>query len=226
MGEDGDERGLVCVFRGCQHGGMSARGGAEPVIVWSRFNRGIAIAAWVFSTVIAVSLLVTPDLRYLTALAVPAALSLLAWAIYWRPRVIVDGTAVELVNATRTVRIPWEAVTGVSTRFALTIRTETGRYPATSAPAPGAYGTYAANRELSRDVRESAARPDSYRQSGELDGTDSGEASAVVLHYWEAWSQAGGRLGTAPVAITWHLLAIGTMTAATALAVLALLTLP
>jgi len=205
---------------------MSARAGNEPVIVWSRFNRGIAVAAWVFSAVIAVSLLITPDLRYLTVLAVPVALSLLAWTIYWRPRVIVDGTGVELVNATRSVRIPWQAVTGVSTRFALTIRTETGRYPATGAPAPGAYGTYAANRELSRDVRDRAAGADSYRQSGELDGTDSGEASAVVLHYWDAWSNDGGRVGTAPVAITWHVLAIGVTIAATTLAVLALLTLP
>jgi hypothetical protein len=205
---------------------MSARGGGEPVIVWSRFNRGVAIAAWVFSAVIAISLLFTPDARYLTVLAVPVALSLLAWAIYWRPRVVVDGEAVELVNATRSVRIPWEAVTGVTTRFALTISTEKGRYPATGAPAPGAYGTYAANRELSRDVRERAVRPDSYRQSGELEGTDSGEASAVVLQHWDAWSRAGGRRGPAPAVVTWHPTAIGATTAATALAVLALITLP
>ncbi len=205
---------------------MSARANGEPVIVWSRFNRGVAIVAWVFSAVIAVSLLFTPDARYLAALAVPVALSLLAWAIYWRPRIVVDDAAVELVNATRSVRIPWEAVTGVTTRFALTILTERGRYPATGAPAPGAYGTYAANRELSRDTRARAVGPDSYRQSGELEGTDSGEASAVVLQHWDAWTRAGGRRGTAAVEVRWHLTAIGATTAATALAVVSLVTLP
>ncbi len=204
----------------------SVRKNQDPVIVWSRFNRGVAVAAWLLSAVIAVSLLITPDVRYWVALTVPVAVSVLAWAIYWNPRVVVDDRAVHLVNASRTITIPWEAVTGVTTQYALTIATDQRRYSATGAPAPGAYGTYAANRELSRAARASDPGAASYRPHGELDGTDSGDAFAVVHQHWEAWSKAGGRRDSRTTTVRWHTSVLVAASATTVAGVIALFLLP
>jgi hypothetical protein len=60
------------------------------------------------------------------------------YAVLVRPAVMVDGAGVRLRNVLRDVEVPWPALAGVSTRFALTLHTHDGRQlRAWAAPASG-----------------------------------------------------------------------------------------
>ncbi|WP_162941894.1 PH domain-containing protein [Desertimonas flava] len=58
-----------------------------------------------------------------------------AWAAFWRPEVVVSDGGVRLVNVTRTIDVPWPAITAIEMRFALEIETAYGRFTAWAAPA-------------------------------------------------------------------------------------------
>jgi len=58
-------------------------------------------------------------------------------ALFWRPAVIVDDEGAELRNVLRDVRVPWAALDGVETRYALTLVSAGRRYTAWAAPTTG-----------------------------------------------------------------------------------------
>ena len=57
-------------------------------------------------------------------------LGLLAWLLFWHPRVDVTDEGVTLVNPLRTIRVPWAALINVETQYALTLVTPDGRHRA------------------------------------------------------------------------------------------------
>lgn len=65
---------------------------------------------------------------------------LIAYAVFWRPAVFVDDDGVTLRNLVRDVRVPWPALTGVDTRYALTLITDQCRYQSWAAAAQGRPG--------------------------------------------------------------------------------------
>lgn len=58
-----------------------------------------------------------------------------AWALFWRPEVVVSDGGVRLVNVTRTIDVAWPAITAIEMHFALQIETASGRFSAWAAPA-------------------------------------------------------------------------------------------
>jgi hypothetical protein len=181
---------------------------ARREVFRSRFNRGIAIVAWVLAAIIGGSVLFAPVSAWLL-LAIPAAGAYLAWLVFWRPTVAVDDEGVELVNATYTVTVPWAALIQVETRYALTLRTPKRGYSATAAPAPGAMGTFHANRDFRMPKRGDAGqRPAQHSRPSDMARTDSGDASAMVVERWNELSDAGriplGEADATPVRLRVH----------------------
>lgn len=62
-------------------------------------------------------------------------IALAAWAMFWRPEVAVSDGGVRLVNVTRTIDLPWPAITAIEMKWVLELETAYGRYSAWAAPA-------------------------------------------------------------------------------------------
>jgi hypothetical protein len=128
------------------------------------------------------------------------------WAIFWNPRVEVSDGGVRLVNVTRTIDVPWPAITGIETRYALTLITAYGRFAAWAAPAPSAGG---ALRTAMRS-RPSAGDDDVVDAvtMGEIAGTASGDAAAIVRRRWDRLRSGGflddPQLEFAAPPVRWH----------------------
>ena len=85
----------------------------------------------------------------LRALPLSIAIVYLCWLVFWYPYVGVDPGGVTIRNIARTYHLTWPAITGVETRYALTLVTRTGRVVAWAAPAGSRYvGSRATGREL------------------------------------------------------------------------------
>lgn len=93
----------------------------------SAFWRAFAIlwAAFVLFNVADIALRGFPR-GGITALAAIAPLSVLVYAVAWRPAVVADSDSVEIRNPLRTVRIAWSSVTGISVTDSLRVITRQG----------------------------------------------------------------------------------------------------
>lgn len=114
------------------------------------------------------------------------------WAVFWRPSVIVSDAGVRLVNVTRTIDVPWPALRGVETRYALTLDTAYGKFAAWAAPAPGA-GTALRTSMRSRSPRRDTDDDTEVKGAsmGDIEGTSSGDAATIVRRRWERLRDAG-----------------------------------
>lgn len=163
--------------------------------------------------------------------ALPAApwLALLAgsaWAVFWRPEVVVDLGGVRLVNVFRTIDLPWPAIHAIDTKWALTLITAYGRYTAWAAPAPGVHATRRATRQDTQHLPASTASHEGIRP-GDLPSSASGSAALAIRRHWEQLRDAGylddPRLEHDRAPVRWHVeIVIGAL-ALVAMAVLALL---
>ena len=135
-----------------------------PEEVSPRWGRVLAVAIAVFcvGTTLAIGFF---DSWTNAALGAPwlALFALAAWAIFWRPCVVVSDAGVRLVNVSRTIDVPWPALQGIETRWALTLVTAYGRFTAWGAPAPGAYSAF---RAVGTRPHDTLAASDGYRPSG------------------------------------------------------------
>ena len=192
---------------------------AEREVFVSRFNRVLAVLIWAAAAALIVGLLVSVhDARLLYV--VPCALfAFIGWAMLWRPRLTVADEGIEVVNVTRTIRIPWQALIHVDTKYALTLYTPGRKFPVWSAPAPGTARTLRATRQETAGRVGKPKVADSVRRPGDLLSTESGAAAEVVRRRWAALQQSGaidsGLGDETPVSIRWH---------STTLAVLVVLT--
>lgn len=110
--------------------------------------------------------------------------------LFWRPAVIVDDVAVELRNVVRDVRVPWDVLEDVTTRYALTLHAGGRRHQSWAGPAPGR--TARARRQP--DKRWIPGGADPRTASRDLNA-DSGAAAFLVEQGWRAWRD---RRGSAP----------------------------
>ena len=171
------------------------------------FGRGLTLVVAVLGVVVVVFVFATSGLTD-ALLTLPWVLLFASscWAIYWRPRVVVSNGGVRLVNVTRTIDVPWPSLTDVETRYALTLVTAYGRFSAWAAPAPSA-GT--ALRTAMRS-RPRAAEGDAVTTvtKGDMVGTPSGDAAAMVRRRWERLRATGflddPRLEFDQPPIRWH----------------------
>ena len=170
------------------------------------FSRGTAGAVIALCAISAVAVLLsgrTVDrVQIIPWLVFVAAMS---WAMYWRPCVEVSAGEVKVVNVTRTYDIPWPAIEGIDTRWALTLETTYGRVRSWAAPAPG--------RQLLRRIDRGDLTIPGYRvgdvaRPSDLSGTESGAAALIVRQRWQALREDGflddARLEFERMPVTWH----------------------
>ena len=143
------------------------------------------------------------------------------WMVFWHPEVRVDDHGVTLVNVWHSVEVPWGALIGIETKWALTLVTPQRRYRAWAAPAPG--------RSVMRHEH-----PDTHRlrdaaiggeiRPGDLPHVDSGAAANLVREHWTAVRESGALDDIDPAdesvtqSIHWWLIGAGAVLAALAVA--------
>ncbi|MGO4593379.1 PH domain-containing protein [Leifsonia sp. 2TAF2] len=200
---------------------------AEREVFVSRFNRVLAVLIWAAAVALTVGLLVSVHDARLLYIVPGALFAFVAWAMLWRPQLTVADDGITVVNVTRTIHIPWEALIAVDTKFALTLYTPGHRFPVWAAPAPGTGSTLRATRNETRGRLGRPRVEDSVRRPGDLLGTESGAAAEVVRRRWTMLQDSGaidaGRADETPVAVRWHIAALVALVVLLAATVAALL---
>jgi hypothetical protein len=200
---------------------------ADGDVFVSRFNRVLAILIWAACAALAVGLALSVRDARLLYLVPVALFAVLAWATLWRPLLVIGDAAITVVNVTRTIRVPWEALIHVDTKYALTLYVPGAKYPVWSAPAPGTARTLRATRNETRGRVGRPSVDDTVRRPGDLLGTESGAAAEVIRRRWTALQNAGaieaGRADETPVAVRWHVVTLTGLAVLTAGSVAALL---
>lgn len=140
-----------------------------------------------------------------------------AWAVFWRPAVTVNDAGVSLRNVLRTIDLPWPSIHRIDTRYALTLYTAYGRYAAWAAPAPSRSRVAEVTGAEVGHLPESTYAAGGSVRPGDLPGTSSGQAAAVVRRRWEALRDAGhlddARLERDRPVVQWHWWTIGVLAA-------------
>lgn len=216
----------------CDDGGVVGSG-AEPLVYRPTFVRALAAVVWSGVAVSAVMVALDDAAQLLRWLPPLALLALGVHVLFWRPAVVVDDEAVLLRNLVRDVRVPWQRLEAVDTRFALTLHTDAGRFVAWAAPAPGRLGTAVARRDTHGLVLL-GGEPERGVSASAGPGSDSGGAALMVRLRWQQTSSRPGSPGSpgtphggsepAAVAVRWSrplLLALLLAAAASAAALLA-----
>lgn len=150
-----------------------------PVTTPLTFRTRLAQVLTIVVAVLGVVALVTTAIdggavALLTSLAPVALVVALAWAVFWRPRVVVGDDGITLVNVTRTVHVPWSRFRSADTRWALTIETDGARYSSWAVPAGSGFGARMTPR------RERTWSP----AAGKLGSSGTAEAAALAIGGW------------------------------------------
>jgi hypothetical protein len=160
--------------------------------------------------------------------AVPlVTLAYLAWWVAWYPAVVVAETEVTLRNPLATIKVPWNALVTVDTRYALALVTPRRKYTAWAAPAPGIFGVQRARADHVRGLPETTYGPAGSIRPGDLANSDSGAAAYQVRRRWSELLAAGtveaGKADAIAVRVrpNWTPIAVGAVLLAAAAAVLA-----
>jgi len=182
---------------------------AEREVFVSRFNRVLAVLIWAAAAALTLGLLVSVHDARLVYIVPGAMFAFIAWAMLWRPLLIVADDGITVVNVTRTVEIPWEALIAVDTKYALTLYTPGHRFPVWAAPAPGTTSTLRATRNETKGRVGHPRVQETMRRPGDLLSTESGAAAEVVRRRWTTLQDSGaidaGRADETPVSIHWHI---------------------
>jgi len=187
-------------------------------LLHSRFNRIMAIIVWAAAALVAAVGLWGAEQSLVWIYPAAALAAFLAWAALWRPGVGVGAEGVVVRNVTYSVLIPWESLIHLDTKHALTLHTPGRRFAVWSAPAPGIMTSQIISRRpLNREERAVGRAP----RTGDLLGSDSGDAAMIIRDEWHRRLDAGlvtlGVADEAPVMRRWDIPVV----AASALLVLA-----
>lgn len=118
-------------------------------------------------------------LRQLPALVL---VGTLVYATCTRPLVAVGPAGVLLRNVVRDVRVPWAALDGIDTRYALTLTVGSRRFAAWAAPASSRFSTARATPGDLKSVHWAAA--DGPIPASATLRSDSGAAAALIRRFW------------------------------------------
>lgn len=169
---------------------------------FGRLIAGTLIAGCAFAALSLITEGVKPVVRVWPWLAL---VGLVGWALYWRPKVVVNAGGVRVVNVFRTIDIPWPAIQEIETKWALTISTAFGNVRAWAAPAPG--------RQLMRRAEPADRKIGGYRggdvvRTGDLLQSESGAAAQIIrqrlLHHRKAGHLDEAKLEFDHLPIHWH----------------------
>lgn len=178
------------------------------VTVHSRVNRGMALLCWSLLAVLGVLGAMQAEPRGIVAALI--AIAWLGYGVYvalWAPALIVDRAGAEIRNPLRTVRVAWDALIHVDTRYSLTLFTPERRWPVWCAPQAGALSARRKARRVrddNRDPRDPRNPLDAGMRIGDIPGTESGDAAALVRARWATAPAGGGADAVAvPVVLHW-----------------------
>lgn len=196
----------------CHHGEVINSDENSSTVFVSRFNRILCVLVWVLCAVLAVGALTTTDSASRHWFLVPIAwIGVCAFTVLWAPRLSVDDDVVTVRNVTRTITVPWSALIHVDTKYALALYTPGRTFSVWAAPAPGSVTVLRLARRDPRSVSDSSVTT----RPGDLPGTDSGNAAAIVRSRWESLKSRNriptGIAGDVPVAVLWNTRAITTV---------------
>ena len=154
----------------------------------SKTNRGLAALSAFFVVAFGIAMAFNAFGARGYAIVVVGSLWLLItiWLFLWRPRLEVREHGVRIVNPVRTIEIPWPAIVHVDTKFSLTIFTPLGRFAVACAPQPGQLASRRAMKRAEKEPNSHVAL-DAGVRIGDLPGTDSGDAAALVRDRWDSW---------------------------------------
>ncbi len=142
----------------------------------------------------------------------------LAWAMYWRPSLLVQEHGITVENVLRTHFVPWPSIEAIDTRYSLTLRTAHGRVGVWAAPAPGRHRTLGLAPKDFDGVGLSARGSHGELRPNDAITTPTGNLAQLIRGHWEQLRDAGAfSAGVDPDAATvrWHR---GTVTVVAALA--------
>ncbi|WP_123698344.1 PH domain-containing protein [Agrococcus jenensis] len=195
----------------------------HAVTVHSRVNRGVAVACWALLAVLGALVALQSEPRgALAAVILAVWLGYAVLVFLWAPALVVDDRGAELRNPLRTVRVLWDALIHVDTKYALTLFTPGRSWPVWVAPQPGALAARRAARRARDGDRTDPRSPlDTGVRVGDLPGTESGDAAALVRRRWAALADrsADAEAIAVPVTVHWARVAVlvaGPVLAATA----------
>lgn len=142
--------------------------------------------------------------------------AVLAWALFWRPMLIVEEHGITVVNVLQTHFVPWPAIERLDTRFSLTLYSATRKIPVWVSPAPGRHRVLGLSRADFTGVGESARGEHGSLRPGDAVSTPSGNLAQLIRGHWERLRDAGMfDRGVDPEAatVTWHGLTIAVVVA-------------
>ncbi len=106
----------------------------EDVYV-STYGKVLTVATGIAGVLAVVGVATAGDLRTtLLAAAIAGLVVGAAWALFWRPRVVLDDAGVTVVNVVRTIAVPWPLLDGAEAGWSLVVRTAGHRWTAWAAP--------------------------------------------------------------------------------------------
>jgi hypothetical protein len=120
----------------------------------------------------------------LRGIAVTAFFVTVVYAAFWRPRLIIRESGVNVRNVIVTHEIEWGAITRIDTKWGLTLFLGKRRINVWAAPAPSRYAALTASRDQGQYLPETTYLAGTVRP-GDLVTTDSGGAAALVRRHWE-----------------------------------------
>ncbi len=153
------------------------------------FGRALSVVTAVIVGLGLAGFVVEGDLNIIVRFSWPLVLlAVLAFAMFWFPRVDVAEHEVTVRNVFTTYHVPWPAIENVDAKYALTLYTAEGKVTAWASPAPN---RYAAQAGTLGDARLAASASGTSPRPGDLPGTQSGAIAFVIRSHWEDLRERG-----------------------------------
>ncbi|MFC5929508.1 PH domain-containing protein [Cryobacterium melibiosiphilum] len=127
----------------------------------------------------------------------PALLAFSAFALFWRPKIVIDDDEVTVTNVFHTVAVPWPLIERIDTKYSVTLHTPTRRVSVWAAPSPGVRGAISIERGDVRNLNASAYGAGNSVRPGDSVSTPSGQVAFVLRQRWEEL-QGDGALTAQP----------------------------
>jgi hypothetical protein len=160
----------------------------------SRSGRILAVVfVLVFSGAAATTAATGDIVEALRGVSVTAFLALSIYAAFWRPRLIIRETGVNVRNIVATHEIEWGAIERIDTKWGLTLFLKNRRISVWAAPAPSRYAAMFASRDQGQHLPETTYLAGTVRP-GDLVTSDSGGAAALARRHWERRTNDSARV--------------------------------
>lgn len=135
-----------------------------------------------------------------------------AFVVLWAPALVVDRDGSAIRNPLRTIRVPWEALIHVDTKYSLTLFTPGRSWSVWCAPQAGRLSARRKARRArddDRDPRDPRSPLDAGMRIGDVPGTESGDAARLVRERWaQAARDADAEAIAVPVVVHWTRVAV------------------